>query len=61
MLDCALDQIARNASDIERIRRSSGIAAVLDVKGSFDLDVDTAVLRNMYRWGVLSARNWTRN
>ncbi len=49
MLDCALDQIernrqtieiARNASDIERIHRSGKIAAVLDIEGSFDLDGD---------------------
>jgi membrane dipeptidase len=74
MLDCALDQIARNSeaielalngSDIERIRQSGKIATVLDVEGSFDLDGDTAVLRDMYRLGVrsvqLSAHNWTSN
>jgi membrane dipeptidase len=74
MLDCALDQIARNsqtielarnASDIERIRRNSKIAAVLDIEGSFDLDGDPAVLRDMYRLGLrsvqLSAHNWTSN
>ena len=74
MLDCALDQIARNsqtielarnASDIERIRKGGKIAAVLDIEGSFDLDGDPAVLRDMYRLGLrsvqLSAHNWTSN
>jgi len=74
MLDCALEQIARNrqtielarnAADLERIRASGKIAAVLDVEGSFDLDGDPAVLRDMYRLGVrsvqLSAHNWTSN
>ena len=73
-LDCALDQLARNrgsiemartASDIERIRRSGKIAAVLDIEGSFDLDGDLGVLRDMYRLGLrsvqLSAHNWTSN
>jgi membrane dipeptidase len=74
MLDCALDQIARNsttielarnAADIERIHTSGKIAAVLDIEGSFDLDGDPAVLRDMYRLGLrsvqLSAHNWTSN
>ncbi len=73
-LDCALDQIernrqtieiARNASDIERIHRSGKIAAVLDIEGSFDLDGDLYVLRDMYRLGLrsvqLSAHNTTSN
>src|SRR6476646_4842795 len=47
MLDTALVQIernqaaieiARNASDIERIHGNGKIAAVLDIEGSFDLD-----------------------
>jgi len=74
MLDCAVDQIGRNsqtieiahtASEIERIRQSGKIAAVLDIEGSFDLDGDPAVIREMYRLGVrsvqLSAHNWTSN
>lgn len=74
MLDCALRQIeansqtialARNASDIDRIRQSGRIAAVLDIEGSFDLDADPEVLRDMYRLGMrsvqLSAHNWTSN
>jgi membrane dipeptidase len=74
LLDCAVDQIARNrdtieiarnAADIERIRKSGKIAAVLDIEGSFDLDGDPGVLREMYRLGLrsvqLSAHNWTSN
>lgn len=74
MLDCAIDQIARNsrtieiartAQDIERIHASGKIAAVLAIEGSFDLDGDPAVIRQMYRLGMrsvqLSAHNWTNN
>jgi membrane dipeptidase len=74
MFDCAIDQInrnrdsielARNASDIQRIHAAGKIAAVLDIEGSFDLDGDPAVIRQMYRLGVrsaqLSAHNWTNN
>jgi membrane dipeptidase len=74
MLDCAVDQIARNhdtievasnATEIDRIRKTGRIAAVLDIEGSFDLDGDPAVLREMYRLGLrsvqLSAHNWTSN
>lgn len=74
MLDTAIRQIehnsqtieiARNATDIERIRKSGKIAAVLDIEGSFDLDGDPAVIREMYRLGMrsvqLSAHNWTSN
>jgi membrane dipeptidase len=74
MLDSALEQIGRNrqsieiartASDIERIHGSGRIAAVLDIEGSFDLDGDPAVIRQMHRLGMrsvqLSAHNWTSN
>jgi membrane dipeptidase len=74
MLDCAVDQIthnsqtieiARTGSDIGRIRAAGKIAAVLDIEGSFDLDGDLAVLREMHRLGLrsvqLSAHNWTSN
>lgn len=74
MLDCAREQIAKNASDIEvalnaseleRIVAAGRIAAVLDVEGSFDMDGDPAVIREMYRLGVrsvqLSAHNWANN
>ena len=74
MLDCAFEQIGRNsasiaiartATDIEQIHKSGRIAAVLDIEGSFDLDGDLGVLRQMYRLGLrsvqLSAHNWTSN
>ena len=74
IIDCALDQIARNsriielarnASDIERITKSGKMAAVLDIEGSFDLDGDLGVLRDLYRLGLrsaqLSAHNFTNN
>ena len=74
MLDCAIEQIhrnsatieiARNGPDIERIHKAGKIAAVLDIEGSFDLDGDLGVLRDMYRLGMrsvqLSAHNWTSN
>ena len=74
MLDSAINQIARNsaaieiarnASDIERIHRAGKIAAVLDIEGSFDLDGDLGILRDMHRLGLrsvqLSAHNWTSN
>ncbi len=74
MLDTAVNQIARNsatielarnAADIERITKAGKLAAVLDVEGSFDLDGDLNVIRQMYRLGVrsmqLSAHNWANN
>ena len=74
MLDTAIEQIGRNrarieiahnGAEIERIHASGKIAAVLDIEGSFDLDGDPAVIRQMYRLGMrsvqLSAHNWTSN
>lgn len=74
MLDTAISQItknggtielARNAGDVERIAKAGKLAAVLDVEGSFDLDGDLNVIRDMYRLGVrsmqLSAHNWANN
>jgi membrane dipeptidase len=65
MIDCAIQQIGRNsrsieiartASDIERIHAAGRIAAVLDIEGSFDLDGDPAVIRQIYRLGVRSVQ-----
>ena len=74
VMDAALTQIAKNrgqielalnGADIDRIRKAGKIAAVLDFEGSFDLDGDLGVLRNMYRLGLrsaqLSAHNTTSN
>ncbi len=56
-------EMALNATEIERIRRSGKIAAVLDLEGGFDLDGDLGVLRTLHRLGFrslqLSAHNWT--
>jgi membrane dipeptidase len=58
-------ELARKASDIERIHRAGKIAAVLDLEGGFDLDGDLGVLRNLYRLGMrsaqLTAHNWANN
>lgn len=58
-------EIARNATELERIHASGKIAAVLDIEGSFDLDGDPAVMRDFYRLGLrsmqLSAHNWQSN
>ncbi len=58
-------EIARNATEVERIHASGKIAAVLDIEGSFDLDGDPAVMRDFYRLGLrsmqLSAHNWQSN
>jgi membrane dipeptidase len=74
LIDLALTQIARNsdkielarnASEINRINAGGKIAAVLDIEGGFDLDGDLGVLRNLYRLGLRSAQlpahNWTNN
>lgn len=70
VIELALDQIeknrdiielARTASEIERINRSGKIAAFLDLEGAFDLDGDLNLLRALYRLGLrclqLSAHN----
>ena len=58
-------EIARTASDIERINKAGKMAAVLDLEGGFDLDGDLGVLRILYRLGLRSAQlpahNWTNN
>jgi len=64
-MDHALEQIkqnsdkvelALNADDIARIRAAGKIAAVLDIEGSWDLDGDLGVLRDLYRLGLRSAQ-----
>ena len=65
VIDCALTQLqknhdrielALNAEDVERIHRDGKIAAVLDMEGSYDLDGDLGVLRDLYRLGLRSAQ-----
>ncbi len=58
-------ELALNGDDIDRIRAKGKIAAVLDIEGSYDLDGDLGVLRDLYRLGLrsaqLSAHNWDQN
>jgi membrane dipeptidase len=58
-------ELALNADDIERIRARGKMAAILDIEGSYDLDGDLGVLRDLYQLGVrsaqLSAHNWNQN
>lgn len=60
-----LVELALNADDVERIRAHGKIAAVLDIEGSWDLDGDLGVLRDLYRLGLrsaqLSAHNWNQH
>jgi membrane dipeptidase len=58
-------ELALSADDVERIRAKGKMAAVLDIEGSYDLDGDLGVLRDLYRLGLrsaqLSAHNWNQN
>jgi membrane dipeptidase len=58
-------ELALNADDIRRIRAKGKIAAVLDIEGSYDLDGDLGILRDLYKLGLrsaqLSAHNWNQN
>ena len=58
-------EMAFNAADVERIHRQGKIAGVLDIEGSYDLDGDLGVLRELYRLGLrsaqLSAHNWNQH
>jgi membrane dipeptidase len=57
--------LALNADDVVRIRAKNKMAAVLDVEGSYDLDGDLGVLRDLHGMGLrsaqLSAHNWNQN
>jgi membrane dipeptidase len=44
--------LALNADDVERIHAQGKMAAVLDIEGSYDLDGDLGVLRDLYRIGI---------
>ncbi len=71
LMDKALEQIRRNedkisiarkGADLDRIRRTGKIAAVLDLEGGFNLDGDVRVLQRLYNMGLRSAQlpahNW---
>ncbi|MCU1322269.1 MAG: Membrane dipeptidase [Acidobacteriaceae bacterium] len=72
-IDHALQQIALNhdkvelamtADDILHIRAKGKMAAILDIEGSYDLDGNVGILRELYKRGVrsaqLSAHNWNQ-
>jgi membrane dipeptidase len=58
-------ELALKADDVLRIRSAGKIAAVLDIEGSYDLDGDLGLLRDLYRLGLrsamLSAHNANQN
>lgn len=58
-------ELALNGDDVVRIRTQGKMAAVLDIEGSYDLDGDLGVLRELHRLGLrsvqLSAHNWNQN
>jgi membrane dipeptidase len=58
-------ELALNGTDIDRIRAKGKMAAVLDIEGSYDLDGDLGILRDMHALGLrsaqLSAHNWNQN
>lgn len=58
-------ELALNGDDIDRIRAKGKVAAVLDIEGSYDLDGDLGVLRDLHWLGLrsaqLSAHNWDQN
>jgi membrane dipeptidase len=60
-----LVELALNADDVERIRAKGKMAAVLDIEGSYDLDGDLGILRDLHRMGLrsaqISAHNWDQN
>ena len=63
--NATLIEFARKPADIQRIRAGGKIAAVLDIEGSYDLDGDLGVLRELHAMGLqsaqLSAHNWDQN
>lgn len=60
-----LVELALSAGDVERIRAKGKMAAVLDIEGSYDLDGDLGILRDLHRLGLrsaqISAHNWNQN
>jgi membrane dipeptidase len=70
VVELALDQIEKNsavielaktASDIEKINRKGKMAAFLDLEGGFDLDGDLDILRALYRLGLRSVQLTAHN
>ena len=70
VVELALDQIeknhkiielARTATEIEKINKRGKIAAFLDLEGGFDLDGDLNILRSLYRLGLRSVQLTAHN
>lgn len=61
----SLVELARTGSDIDRIHAKGKMAAVLDIEGSYDLDGDLGILRDLHGMGLraaqISAHNWNQN
>jgi membrane dipeptidase len=58
-------ELALSADDVERIRARGKMAAVLDIEGSYDLDGDLGILRDLHLLGLraaqISAHNWNQH
>ena len=54
-------ELARTASEIEKINKRGKIAAFLDLEGGFDLDGDLNILRALYRLGLRSIQLTAHN
>ena len=54
-------ELARTASEIEKINKRGKIAAFLDLEGGFDLDGDLNILRSLYRLGLRSVQLTAHN
>lgn len=73
-IDHALNQVQRanaqlglvlKGGDLERLQQAGKVAAVLDIEGSYDLDGDLGVLRDLHALGLrsaqVSAHNWNQH
>ena len=54
-------ELARTASEIEKINKRGKMAAFLDLEGGFDLDGDLNILRALYRLGLRSVQLTAHN
>jgi membrane dipeptidase len=54
-------ELARTASEIERINRQGKMAAFLDLEGAFDMDGDLRILRALHRLGLRSLQLTAHN
>jgi len=54
-------ELAKTASEIEKINKRGKMAAFLDLEGGFDLDGDLNILRALYRLGLRSVQLTAHN